>query len=480
MTIKKIIVCAVTAALSTAMAQELSTTSGDQTALNVTIYNSNVALVKDQRKITLPVGMNTLAFKDVSAAIKPETAILTGGMTLLEQNFEYDLLTPQTLLNKFVGKQVTLERRENENTTVREDATVLSNNNGAVLKVGDQIRAGYGAGSLIFKDVPDDLRDQPTLTMLVDNPTAEAQAVELTYLSDGLNWKADYVASLTDEKTLNLTGWVTLTNQSGTTYRNANLQLVAGEVNRVAEPQVAYAMQRKGAAILESASPVSDMAEESLFEYHLYTLGRPTTIKDKQQKQVSLLQATAVPYTKRLLITAQDPYGWRAWQANSEYVDLVTEAKVVIDNKKTNNLGLPLPAGVVRTYQNDSQGNMQFIGEDRIKHTPENESVTLKLGESFDVTAKRKQTDFKQERTAKQNAVSTIKQTLITTSYEVLFNNAKDSDVTVEYVENFLGNWVLKEQSLNSEKRSSTRNRWKVNIPAKGKVTLNYTVEMVF
>lgn len=477
MTIKNILTCAVAAAVSTAGAQELSTTAAEQTALHVTIYNSNIALIKDQRQLTLPTGTNTLAFKDVSAAIKPQTAILSGGVTLLEQNFEYDLLTPQTLLDKFVGKQVTLERRENDATIIREEATVLANNNGTVLKVGEQILTGFGGNNLIFNDVPADLRDRPTLTMLIDNQVTDAQQVELTYLSDGLSWSADYVAALVDEKTLNLTGWVTLNNHSGTSYNNANLQLVAGEVNRAPENRYDGLTQRARPMMKAGAAPAVDMAEESLFEYHLYTLGRPTTIKDKQQKQVSLLQTSDVPYVKRLLITA----GWRAWQAaGSEYVDLTTEAKIVIDNKKDKNLGMPLPAGVIRTYQNDSKGNQQFIGEDRIKHTPENESVTLKLGESFDVTAKRKQTDFKQQRTAKQNAVSTIQQTLITASYEVVFKNAKDSDVAVEYVDIFQGNWKIKEQSLNSEKRSSTRNRWIVSVPAKGEVVLTYTVEMVF
>lgn len=478
----KILVYALAAVAVTATAQELSSTAAEQTSLNITVYNKNIALIKDQRKLTLPVGVNTLAFKDISADIKPQTAILSAkGLTLLEQNFEYDLLTPQTLLNKFVGKEVTLVHRETWESVVHKTATVLSNNSGgAVLKSGEEIYAGYGASDIIFNDVPADLRDRPTMTMLIDNQHAEEQTVELTYLSEGLSWKADYVASLIDDKTLNLIGWVTLNNDSGSSYRNARLQLVAGEVNQVKDTYAQYAAPKSRRVMENVAAPAVSMKEEALFEYHLYTLERPTTIKDQQQKQVSLLQATTVPYKKRLLIHASDPYGWRAWSSSSDYMDLTTEAKIIIDNKKTDNLGLPLPAGVVRTYQNDSQGNQQFIGEDRIKHTPENESITLKLGESFDVTAKRKQTDFKQSRTAKQNAVSTIQQTLVTASYEVIFKNAKDDSVTVDYLERFHGDWTIKEQSLNSEKRSSTRNRWRVNVPAKGEITLTYTVEMVF
>lgn len=461
-----------------AQADELSTTAAEQNDLHVTIYNSNVALVKDQRELTLPTGVNTLAFKDVSASIQPETAILTAdGVTLLEQNFEYDLLTPDALLNKFVGKKVTLER-EIDNQIVTEEAQVLANNNGTVLKVGDHIRTNNGISNLVFDDVPSDLRDRPTLTMLIDNQIAEQQSVALSYLTHNLNWKADYVASLRDDKTLDLKSWVTLTNNSGTTYRDAKLQLVAGEVNRVQPPMPKPRLLQKSAAVMAMAADAG-MAEESLFEYHLYSLGRKTTIKTNQQKQVSLLEASEVPYTKQLLVNANDPYGWGAW-GNSEYQDLTAVAKLIIDNKKDNNLGLPMPAGVVRTYQKDSQGNAQFIGEDRIKHTPENETIKLQLGESFDVTAKRKQMDFHSERLSKQNAISKIKQTVITASYEVVFKNAKETDAMVDYQENFVGSWAIKEQSLNSEKLNSTLNRWKVNVPAKGETVLTFTVEMVY
>lgn len=465
--------------LTTAGANELSTTTAEQTNLHVTIYNSNIALVKDYRELTLPTGINTLAFKDVSAGIQPETAILSAqGVTLLEQNFEYDLLTPQSLLNKFVGKTVTLERYDGKDNLISEQAEVLANNNGAVLKVGEQIRTNQGLNNLVFDDVPDDLRDKPTLTMLIDNQQAEKQTLSLSYLTNNLNWKADYVISLHDEESLDLKGWVTLNNHSGTSYNNAKLQLVAGEVNRVQAPRYGKALQME---YMPKPAMVADNAlqEESLFEYHLYSLARPTTIKTNQQKQVSLLEAIKVPYTKQLLINAYDPHGWQAWN-DSAYQDLKTEAKILIDNKKAANLGMPLPAGIVRTYQKDSNDNAQFIGEDRIKHTPINESMTLKLGEAFDVTAKRKQTNYNSERKAKQNAVSKIKQTIVTASYEIILKNAKDSDVTVDYQEYFNGNWTVKKQSLVSERLSSTLNRWKVNIPAKGKTTLTYTVEMVF
>lgn len=467
-------------AFVSANAAEITSTAAEQNNLHVTIYNSNLALIKDSRDIQLTKGQNTLAFKDVSAQIKPETVILkANGVNLLEQNFEYDLLSPQTLLEKYVGKTVRIATTNPSTGEVSESsATVLSNNGAAILKIGNNIRPLDSNMSIIYDNVPENLRDKPTMTMLIDSQSASKQPIELTYLSDGLNWKADYVVNLLDDKNLNLKGWVTLNNTSGTDYNDAQLQLVAGDVNRVQPPGPKMAVR---AARMEMLNTVAtNMAEESLFEYHLYSLGRTTTIKDKQQKQVSLLSATSVPYEKRLEIYATDNYGWRAWGKQAEYIDLATQAKLMIENKQSSQLGLPMPAGVMRTYQKDSQGNAQFIGEDRIQHTSENESIILQLGESFDVTAKRKQTAFDQQRSAQQNAVKTIHKNVLTASYEVVFKNAKAHDVVVNYFETFSGNWSLTAQSLKSEQLNSSLNRWYVNIPAKGETVLTYTVKIVY
>lgn len=474
-------IIATAVAASIAQAQEAATTANDQSNLNVTIYNSNLALIKDTRNVGLAKGQNVLAFKDVSASIQPESAILKAdNVTLLEQNFEYDLLSEQALLNKYVGQTVTVETTNPATgEMIQQEATVLANNNGVMLKIGNQIRSLGKHMSVIYNHVPDNLRDKPTLTMTVDNQGAEKQQIELSYLSHNLGWKADYVANLVDDKTLNLKGWVTLTNNSGTTYNNANLQLVAGDVNRV-QPQYGVKVSRNEMMMKVAAAPVADMAEESLFEYHLYTLGFPTTIKDKQQKQVSLLEAANVPYEKRLLVSATDPYGWQSWGNNAEYVDLSVNAKLILDNKKANQLGMPMPAGVIRTYQNDSKGNMQFIGEDSIKHTPENETITLQMGESFDVTVKRKQMNFNQQRVAQKNAVQNTENNVLTATYEVLFKNAKDKEAIVDYQDTFFSNWEIVEQSLNSNKLNSELNLWKVAVPAKGETTLTYTVKITY
>ncbi len=485
---KKRITAGITATLATlAMtavnADELISTASEQSNLNVTIYNSNVALIKDTRKVQLPPGVNDLAFKDVSASIQAETAILKGDkVVLLEQNFEYDLLSPGALLKKYVGKTVTVVTTNPATGEVSKAvAKVLADNDGVMLKIDDKILQLNDNMSIVYDNIPKNLRDKPTLTMRLDNQGTKEQQLELSYLSGNLNWKADYVANLVDDNTLNLKGWVTLINDSGTSYQNAKLQLVAGDIHRASHPmplEDLSMVKRKFAAYGANAAPA--MQEESLFEYHLYSLALPTTIKNKQQKQVSLLEATNVPYKKQLVVVAKDNYGWRWWGDDAEYQEQTVNANIVIENKKANRLGLPIPAGIVRGYLNDKQGNMQFIGEDRIKHTPENEKITLKLGESFDVTVKRKQTNFHQQHIAIENAVKTTRKKEVTATYEVLFKNAKETEALVEYKDIFYGDWEIVKQSLPSDKINSRQNVWQVSVPPKGETALTYTVKSVY
>ena len=302
-------------AVSQAIAQteEQRSTLADQQEVAVTIYNENLALVKDQRKLQLKRGTSSLAFRDVSARMRPETALMRstsapGSVSVLEQNFDFDLLTPQKLLEKYVGRNVSIIRT-NTATGVEttEQAQVLSANAGVVLKIGNRIETGI-PGRIIYGDVPPNLRDRPTLVMSLDNTGAQQQDLELSYLTGGLAWKADYVVELnaTEDK-LDISGWVTLTNTSGATYRNARLQLVAGDVNQVT-PVMQGAVRAMAAPAPAMAKARSEMVEESLFEYHLYTLTRPTTIAENQTKQVSLLSASGVPARKELLLRGNDYY----------------------------------------------------------------------------------------------------------------------------------------------------------------------------
>ena len=294
----------------------------DREAVAVTIYNDNLALVREARKLPLNAGANRIALRDVSARIMPETASLVArsgaALQLLEQNFDYDLLSAQSLLGKYVGKRVTTIRTNPANgEETREEATVLANNDGVVLQYADRIETGLPANVRIaYGDVPTNLRDRPTLTVDLQSGQAGEQTVDLAYLTGGFSWQADYVASLaSDEKTVNLAGWVTLDNQSGTSYDNATLQLVAGDVGRV-QPDFDSMMLRAAApaAALEKSAP---MAEESLFEYHLYTLNRPTTLKNNQKKQVSLLSAANVPVNKEYRLQGAEYWYYNGLRGDS-------------------------------------------------------------------------------------------------------------------------------------------------------------------
>src|SRR5688572_21233052 len=292
---KKVTLCvaaALAASSAHAAVQEKPSTLADQQSVAVTIYNESLALVKDQRGVTLQAGRNRLALREVSGRMRPETALLRslshpGALTLVEQNFDFDLLTPAKLLEKYVGREVRIVRTHpTTGAESVETATVLAANGGVVMRIGDRIETGL-PGRIVYDGVPASLRDRPTLVTELESARAGQQALELSYLTGGLAWKADYVAELNAADTaLDLNGWVTLTNTSGTSYPNAKLQLVAGDVNRVRDEMRMAA--RKG-EMRASAAPAPQMAQEALFEYHLYTLQRPTTIADKQTKQVSLL-----------------------------------------------------------------------------------------------------------------------------------------------------------------------------------------------
>ncbi|NJC87459.1 MAG: DUF4139 domain-containing protein [Desulfuromonas sp.] len=457
-----------------AFAAEIVSTLADQEEVAVTIYNDDLALVRDRRQVVLPSGELSLALREVSGRMRPETALLRSlshpkGLTIFEQNFDFDLLTPGKLLEKYVGREVQVVRTHPQTGADQaETARVLAANEGIVLKVGDRIETGL-PGRLVFPDVPANLRDRPTLVVELASDSAAKQQLELSYLTGGLGWQADYVAGLSsDEKTLDLSGWVTLTNQSGTAYRNARLQLVAGDVNRVREEMQLQRNRAMEDVMVKAAVPA--MAEESLFEYHLYTLQRPTTLKENQTKQVALLDAAGVPLRKEYRLDGGSHY------YQGRYGDLGEKLKVAVfvefDNKKTAQLGMPLPKGVVRVYKQDRSGQPQFIGEDRIDHTPENETVRLKLGDAFDVTANRRQTDFR-----KLGGDSHYNYRF-ESAFEIKLKNAKDETVTVTVVEPVPGDWKVLAESHKHRKGSANAAVWEVPVPAKGETVLIYRVEV--
>jgi hypothetical protein len=456
-------------------AEEKRSTLDDQTAVAVTIYNEDLALVKDRRRLELPVGGLDLAFRDVSARMQPETALLRGltegaSLQVIEQNFDFDLLTPGKLLEKYVGRPVgVIKVHPTTGEETEEAATVLSAAEGTVLRIGERIETGQ-PGRIVFREVPPTLRDRPTLVMKLDNGLAGPQELELSYLTAGLSWKADYVGELAaDDSRLDLTGWVTLNNTSGTAYRDAQLQLVAGDVNRVRDLP-SPVMHKEGMRMMAAAAPM--MEEEALFEYHLYSLARPTTIADNQSKQVALLAAQGIPARKELIFKGNDYY-YRAQQGEIG-VKLKASVFLEIDNREEANLGLPLPKGVVRIYKQDARGQAQFVGEDRIDHTPKNETLRLKLGEAFDVTADKTQTDF-----VKLSGTGPW-QYQFETAYRLRLRNAKPEPVTVKVREPIPGDWKMLESSHPQEKVSANLAEWVIEIPAEGETVLTYRVRVRF
>lgn len=456
-----------------AQAAEQRSTLADQREVAVTIYNDNLALVKDQRHLQLEAGSSNLAFRDVSARMRAETALLRsvshpGALRVLEQNFDFDLLSPQKLLEKYVGQTVSVVRTHpTTGAESVESAQVLAANGGVVLKVGNRIETGV-PGRIVYGDVPANLRDRPTLVMALDNSQSQAQDVELSYLTSGLGWRADYVVELgPKDDVLDISGWVTLTNTSGATYRNARLQLVAGDVNRVQQemPAAPRALTMAAPAMAKASN---DMAEEGLFEYHLYTLARPTTIAENQTKQVALLSGTGVPVRKEMVLRGNEYYYQS--QAGELGKKLKVGVFVEFDNKESSHLGLPLPKGVVRVYKKDKSGNAQFIGEDRIDHTPKNEKVRLKLGEAFDVTADKRQTDFRQVSSDNRKGYT------YDSAYEIVLKNAKDEAVQVTVQEPIPGDWQITSSSQPHTKAAANLATWTVNVPAQGSTKLNYRV----
>ena len=449
---------------------EHTSTLSDQQAVSVTIYNDNLALVRDERHLTLPKGTLRVALRDVSAQMDPSTALLhsltsTGAISVIEQNFNFDLLSPEKLLEKYVGRDVTvIHTNPHTGAETREQAKVLSVNGGVVLQYENRIETGVD-GRLAFPSIPPNLRDRPTLVTDLDNTYEGPQQVELDYLTGGMSWRADYVGVLNaNDNRLDLNGLITLTNTSGATYTDARMQLVAGNINRA---QVSETVR----ALAAPASRAADMVrQETLFEYHLYTLNRPTTIADQQTKQVALLSASGVPVTKSLELRGQEFYYYQ--QAGDLGQQLKPQVYLEFSNEG-GGLGIPLPKGIVRIYKKDSQGNAQFVGEDNIDHTARKERVRLLLGESFDVTATKKQTDFR--RIAPYGDRYEYE-----SSYAIEMRNAKDTPVTLKVVEPMPGDWSITAENMPHVKTSSTTSTWTITVPPNAKTTLTYTVRVIY
>jgi hypothetical protein len=454
-----------------ASGEHAATTDKDQVDLSVTVYNSNLALVRDVRQIHLPSGLFLLRFEDVAATINPATVHFRSlndpsKLNVVEQNYEYDLLDPQKLLQKYVGREVTLVREEKDAGSthwVETKALLLSDNNGPVWKIGNDIVTGMTASSYRFPDLPENLYSRPTLVWSLENRGAAAQKVEASYLANNMNWSADYVLTVgRDEKAADLDGWVTLTNSSGVAYNNAKLQLVAGEIHRTASPAQRVAME----AMVAKSAQGGQFKQEGFSEYHLYTLGRRTSIQNNESKQISLLNASGVTVEKFLLVEGQ-PYFYRNPQGIGNPITQPVKVSYRFKNDEKSGLGMPLPAGTIRVYQADSKGGIQFLGEDNISHTPKDESVKIYVGNAFDVVCERKQLDYKK-----------IASNQVEMEYQITLRNHKDTAVTVEVREPVGGDWEVVNSNLKWTKLDATTIGFSIPVEKDGTATLDYRVRV--
>src|SRR5881394_557831 len=452
-------------------AADQSTSLNDQTDLNVTVYNSNIALVRDVRNLMLPAGTFRLKFMDIAATVNPATVHFRSltdpdKLGVIEQNYEYDLLEPAKLLHKYVGKEVTLVRSYQDSGTTKHEeikATLLSDNNGPVWKIGNDIVTGMFAESYRFPEVPANLYERPTLLMSLENSGAKKQQIEASYLANNLSWNADYVLAVArDDKNADLDGWVTVVNNSGTAFHNARLQLVAGELNRVQQSGGLRDMAVSRAMEAKAAAP--QFQQESFSEYHLYSLGRKTSVEDKETKQISLLQGSGIPVEKRFVVNGQNFYYHNQQNPGTPLKDNVM-VFYKFKNDEKSGLGMPMPAGNVRVYQKDSKGNILFVGEDRIDHTPKDEALNIHIGNAFDVISERKQTDYKRIDTHTWEM-----------EFEIALRNHKDTAISVEVNEPIGGDWEMLTSSYKYTKTAAWAAQFNVPVAKDGKSVLKYRI----
>jgi hypothetical protein len=419
----------------------------------VTVYNDNLALVKEKRELGLNSGINRVEYTDVAALIDPTSVMFEDtknkDTAVLEQNYEYDLVSGQKLLEKFLDKDVTVTEKEGSTYT----GTLLSYDGGVVLRLSDGKVVTISEVSKV--EFPDsaNLLTKPTLVWQVYSSAAGKRDVLTSYLTGGMSWKADYIVKASeDDKKADIQGWVSVNNAAGTTYEDARLKLVAGEVHRVVAPTPKYGDETVTAAEAGYSGTKDSFVEESLFEYHLYTLERPATLKNNQVKQLSLLSADSVPVEKELVFDV------------SKSSDV--QVALSLNNSKEKGLGMPLPAGTLRVYKADSQGQLQFLGEDKIDHTPKDEEVKVVIGNAFDVTGTRTQTNYNK-----------ISSNVWRESYETEIKNHKSESQKVKIVEHFYGDWKITANSDPYEKKDAFTAEWEVTVPADGSKNVSYTVE---
>jgi hypothetical protein len=450
-----------------AAAQQVEEGPGGPDRVSLTVYNQNIALVEDVRNLNVPAGRSRQEFPGVSASIRPETVGLSGrGLSVVEQNFDYDLLTPGKLMESAVGNEIGIVRTNpGSGAQSTERARVLAANQGVVLQIGDRIEVLRDDGvptRVIFDRVPQNLRPRPTLSVTLDAEGAGRRETTLSYLTSGLTWKADYVARF-DEKAgkLDLTGWVTLTNNSGATFSNAQTRVVAGDVNLIGN-QGGYNPRPPVRVSNTRGNGTQSGGQGALADVYVYPLPEAVTVANNQTKQVGLIDAAGVPATKRYLRVVDGFY--------SAEEPIAAEVGVIFANE-SGNAARALPAGVIRVYVKDEAGEPRFIGESQVDHSPAGSEIVVTTGDAFDVTV--------QPRLVSSERVSKRLVDYFRTRYamEYTVRNARPEPVTVEVRQRGLGrDTELTDQSIEGEMRDARTVVWRVPVPANGETKLTATI----
>ncbi len=428
----------------------------NQKQLAVTVYNNNLGVIKDVREINLKSGLSKIAITDVAKLIDPTSVHIKLDGAVIEQNYQFDLVSLDKILQKYVDKNISLVSESNELIEGKllssmSGQVVLERKEGGLLMIPNVNKYRFSVGSL-----PEGLITKPTLIWQVNSNRSGNQDVEISYQTQGMNWHAEYVAVLNkDDTKLDLNAWVSIDNKSGTTFKNAKLKLVAGDVNRVQDRNRIYKGGRQITALAaDNAAP--QFEEKSFFEYHIYNLQRLTNLAQNETKQISLFEAQNINANKKFF--------YRSVGYNTKgKVNVIVEFK----NKKDENLGVPMPKGKVRVYKSDGE-SIEFVGEDLIDHTPQNETIKLKIGDAFDVLVEERQVEHKK-----------ITSRVYEQTFEIKVKNRKKKKVTVE-VERYLGlNWEILNSSLEYKKKNAQTITFQVPVKADDETVLTFKVRYV-
>jgi hypothetical protein len=416
--------------------------------VRITVYNDNTGLINETRKFTLKKGRGELRYEDVASTIDPTSVSFTAeGVSVVEQNYEYDLVSREKLYEKYIGRKIFFELEVDEKKRERKTATLLSARGGIILEMDNNIWIDP-PGKIVLPELPEGLILKPTLVWLLDVKKGGKKKCEVSYLASGIGWHADYVGIVNEDDTkMEIEGWVTITNHTGTTYEDAKLKVVAGAVHRVEKKRPRYA---KGIQMAAEAAP-QRFEERGFFEYHLYDLKEPTTIRSNEEKQIRFINPTQTG-TKKIYIYDGARYN-------------KVQVKLEFKNSKENGLGIPLPQGKVRIYKRDKDGSLLFAGEDEIEHTPKDEIVRLYIGDAFDIVAERKVIGRKK-----------IADRVREETYEISIRNHKDESVTVQVIEHLANYWEIIKTSHDYKKKDAHTVEFPIDVAKNGEVKLTYTV----